>query len=380
MSAFDSMAPQGHGTRQAASYTSLYSFAGSPDGAQPVASLILDGEFYGSTSLGGDKKKCNNGCGTVFRISAQGSENVVYRFKGTPDGANPQAPLTEVSGVLYGTTYSGGERHCSGGCGVVYKIELGRERVIYAFKGGTDGANPKGTLAAISGVLYGTTFDGGSYGKGTFFSVAPSGQEEVLYSFKGAPNDGAYPVGSLAAVSGALYGVTEEGGNQNAGTVFHMQPSGPEELVHSFNPGTDGTMPTGLVNFPDSDTMYGSATHGGAYGLGTLFYVLPDTEFRSIYSFRGRAEGDGAYPEAPPTVVDYSFYGTTRGGGAHGDGTVYEMDPYTSVASVLYSFGKVPDGVHPASSLLNDSGVLYGTTMNGGSHGAASGTVFSIQP
>ena len=127
--------------------------------------------------------------------------------------------------------------------------------------------------------LYGTTFAGGAQGKGTFFSVTPSGKEQVLYSFKGAPDDGAGPLGSLAEVSGALYGVTERGGQDNAGTVFHFQPSGVEELVHSFDPATDGSAPTGLVNFPDSDTMYGTAAGGGAHKLGTLFYVLAEYEF-----------------------------------------------------------------------------------------------------
>ena len=374
------MARQAHGTKQAAKYTSLFSFAGPPDGEKPVASLILDGEFYGTTSLGGYKNKCGDGCGTVFMMSAQGRERVVYRFKGTPDGANPQTGLTELNGQLFGTTFSGGTSACPGGCGVIYKIELGHERVVYFFKGGTDGAQPKCALVAISGVLYGTTSEDGSYGKGTFFSVTPSGQEQVLYSFKGAPYDGAFPQGSLAEVSGALYGVTEKGGYDNAGTVFHIQPSGAEELVHSFEPAADGQMPTGLVNFPDSDTMYGTAADGGPNGFGTLFYVLPDTSFSVIYSFRGHAKRDGAYPEVPPTVVDYRFYGTTRGGGAHGNGTVYEMNSYSGGESVLYSFGKVPDGVHPMASLLNDDGTLYGTTMNGGSRGAASGTVFSIAP
>ena len=304
---------------------------------------------------------------------------MVHRFKG-PDGKNPRGALTELNGELFGATYSGGKGACSGGCGVVFTIELGRERLIYSFKGGADGAHPGGTMVAIYGKLYGTTFAGGAHGKGTFFSVTASGQEQVLYSFKGAPYDGAGPLGCLAGVSGALYGVTERGGYDNAGTVFHFQPSGVEELVHSFDPATDGSAPTGLVNFPDSDTMYGTAVGGGAHKLGTLFYVLPNTSFRTIYSFRGHAKGDGAYPEAPPTVVDYRLYGTTRGGGSHGNGTVYEMDVYSQEESVLYNFDTVPDGVHPMAPLLDDGGVLYGTTANGGSRGAEFGTIFRIEP
>ncbi len=68
--------------RQAADYTSLYSFAGAPDGERPLAGLIVDGEFYGTTSFGGFENKCPNGCGTVFKLSAQGRERVVHLFKG----------------------------------------------------------------------------------------------------------------------------------------------------------------------------------------------------------------------------------------------------------------------------------------------------------
>src|ERR1700729_2824083 len=103
-----------------AGYASLYSFTGSPDGAQPTGGLIVDGQFYGTTQLGGETKKCHDGCGTVFRISSDGQERVVYRFKGPPDGKYPQAGLTELSGELYGTTYYGGTGSCPGGCGVVF--------------------------------------------------------------------------------------------------------------------------------------------------------------------------------------------------------------------------------------------------------------------
>jgi uncharacterized repeat protein (TIGR03803 family) len=370
-------AARGH---RSGGYESLYSFTGSPDGAQPTGGLIVDGQFYGTTQLGGDTRNCHDGCGTVFRISSDGQERVVYRFKGRRDGKYPQAGLTELSGELYGTTYYGGTGSCPGGCGVVFRVLLGREKVIYSFKGGADGAYPERVLFAINGTLYGTTSAGGSRNEGTFFAVSPSGQESVVHSFQGGQNDGAVPVGNMAAVSGALYGATEKGGYGGGGTIFHAQPSGGEELVHSFVPSKDGADPTGLVAFPDSDTMYGTATNGGSYGLGTLFYVLPDTAFSVIYNFQGHASGDGAYPEAAPIVASYGLYGTTRGGGTHGNGTVYEMNVYSEVESVLYSFGKVPDGVHPAAPLLDVYGTFYGTTMNGGSHGNAAGTVFSIEP
>ena len=54
----------------------------------------------------------------MFKVSTSGAENVLYRFKGGKDGANPQADLTNVNGTLYGTTVAGG----ASGKGTVFRI------------------------------------------------------------------------------------------------------------------------------------------------------------------------------------------------------------------------------------------------------------------
>lgn len=101
----------------------LHSFGQGSDGAFPSAGLVaVNNEFYGTTLGGGDSprqtKDCISSgdvrvpgyyrCGTIFKINQFGQERVVYRFKGDPDGANPEDTLTDVGGVLYGTTLWGG--------------------------------------------------------------------------------------------------------------------------------------------------------------------------------------------------------------------------------------------------------------------------------
>jgi len=49
------------------------------------------------------------------------------------------------------------------------------EAVLYSFKGTPDGANPQGTLLKVGDTLYGTTMAGGTYNKGTVFSIPPGG-------------------------------------------------------------------------------------------------------------------------------------------------------------------------------------------------------------
>jgi uncharacterized repeat protein (TIGR03803 family) len=102
----------------------LYSFAGGSDGADPVGSVLdVKGVLYGTTSQGGKR-----GNGTVFSITTSGKESVLYRFAGTAkgDGANPQAGLIEVNGILYGTTAGGGVQCLStrSGCGTVFSLVL----------------------------------------------------------------------------------------------------------------------------------------------------------------------------------------------------------------------------------------------------------------
>lgn len=91
--------------------------------------------------------------------------SVIYSFKGGADGANPRASLRDVKGTLYGTTYEGGGTECqnSAGCGTVFSITpSGTETVLHAFGGTPDGANPAASLADVNGTLYGTTNGGGA--------------------------------------------------------------------------------------------------------------------------------------------------------------------------------------------------------------------------
>lgn len=156
---------------------------------------------------------------------------MLYTFKGL-DGAQPAERLIEVNGAFYGTTTYGGTGKCAVskvvvGCGSVFKLSMsGVEQVLYSFKGKPDGLYPAAGLTRAQGKLYGTTLYGGTFNKGTVYEISTSGKERVLYSFKGAP-DGSYPTG-LLNVRGTLYGTTGAGGDRRCrggcGTVFAFTP------------------------------------------------------------------------------------------------------------------------------------------------------------
>lgn len=363
-------------------YQLLYSFKdGLQDGRAPMAGLTrLKGTLYGTTSSGGTD-------GTVFSISTTGAEKVLYSFSGRPDGSSPYAGLTVVNGVLYGTTYYGGkgggtrcfQANPNPGCGTVFAITTsGTETVLHAFGGGSDGSAPMCDLLALHGELYGTT-TGLPFGHGTLFVVSTSGRERVLYRFQGGSNDGSDPEGNLVVRNGKIYGVTYEGGTANVGTVFMLDKSGNERVLHSFTK-AEGDYPRGGLTELNG-AFYGTTSAEGPHRRGAVFSITPDGHFHVIYGFRGYARGDGTFPYARLIAVNGMLYGTTRQGGLQQNGTVFKISP-TGSEQVLYSFGFIPDGIDPWAPLVDLNGELYGTTFAGGQYNQSygDGTVFKISP
>ncbi len=329
----------------ASSHSVLYSFTGGGDGAGPEASLTdIGGLLYGTAYEGGA-----HSVGAVFRVSKAGAEKLGYSFKGGADGAYPKSPVLNVGGLLYGTTQYGGSSACTGGCGTVFAVATsGVETMLYAFKGGADGANPTAGLINVGGILYGTTYYGGGINNyGTVFTISPAGVEKVLYSFKGGA-DGANPMGRLLEFNGTLYGTTYTGGAHNYyGTVFSITPAGVEKVVYSFKDGNDGAYPTaGLVRI--GQTLYGTARYGAPSYLGTVFAVRPTGWFKVLHSFTGGNDGSG--PEGDLVNVGTTLYGVTYQGGSNlcfdslGCGTVFSVTP-GKFETVVYSFQGGSDGL-----------------------------------
>jgi len=266
-------------------HSTVHSFGGGSDGTYPYVNLTMDrttGAFYGTTYSGGAAN-----CGTVFELPPSGGESVLYAFRGQNGGCSAQSPVREDSkGLLYGMTLSGGAHNR----GTVYSLKesLGvwRESVLYSFTGGNDGGYPADfDLDPKTGVLYGTTYSGGDLLQGVVFELVPAKKawrETVLYAFAGKP-DGSNPAGlHLDASTGILFGTTELGGDRNKGTVFQLTPSGnswTETQLHGFDRrkhSVDGAYPQAR---PTEDIktldLYGTTIDGGTFNGGAAYVIVP---------------------------------------------------------------------------------------------------------
>jgi len=368
----------------AQTFTVLHYFSGG-DGQFPYSGLVRDaaGNLYGTTLDGGAFNK-----GTVFKIDRHGRETLLKSFKGGRHGEYPFAGLVRVAGgCLYGTTELGGDY----GAGVAFKLHVnlttGRFEEVWRhnFTGTADGGGPYGGLLRDEARnLYGTTSYGGAHHHGTVFKLDDAGKESVLYSFEGG-TDGATPYSGLTSdAKGNLYGTTAFGGAFSQGTVFKLDITGKETVLHNFSGGVDGAYPFAGVVMDKAGNLYGTTTQGGqptcdyGNGCGTVFEVDAAGTEAVLYGFTGGL--DGANPYAG-LILDSAgnLYGTTEGGGDYSNaaGIVFKVDK-TGAETVLHRFVWV-EGAFPEGALVQDrKGSLYGTTIESAPQFA--GTVFKLTP
>jgi uncharacterized repeat protein (TIGR03803 family) len=309
--------------------------------------------------------------------AAPWQESILHAFAYN-DGASPRAGLSRsATGVLYGTTYNGG----SGGWGTLFAYDGGRIDTLHAFSS-TDGRNPAAApILSPNGILYGTTPHGGDFsrsadGYGTVYSYASGAGFAILHTFTNG-TDGGTPLSPLLrAADGTLYGTTYYGGTNFAGIAFSITPAGVLTTLHLFNDAVGYAPEGGLAQAPGTAPFYGTTAYYGAAGYGSVFGLLADGTFRTLYTFAGTP--DGAMPEASLLVTNTGLVGTTAAGGATDAGSIFGISAAGSY-KLLHSFSCATDGGAPTGNLIADAaGNLYGTASNCGMYGE--GTVFRFDP
>jgi len=341
--------------------------------------------------------------------AASPAEQVLYRFAGGDDGADPVAGLiADPQGNLYGTTFAGGGTGCGGqGCGIVFELSPKNgggwsETVLTVFQGGNDGGAPiAGLIADAQGNLYGTTSIGGGTGCqgsgcGIVFALTPKNggwKRTELYSFKGNPElegkgDVASPDGLVFSGNGDLYGFGLQGGScvtqghlsRCSGGAFTLKsPSKPqgtwkEKVIYRFKGLSAPSQPEGPPVFDASGNLYGLAENPG---YGSVFALRPPTgkgawTHATLYAFQGG--NDGGYA-APGLVFDAAgtLYGATEGYvPASVPGSVFALTPAKKDKwdeSTLATFSGTSGGDDlPAGPALGSGGIVYGTAEEGGAN------------
>ena len=270
-----------------ATFTTIQSFDGT-NGNKSFAGLVqgTNGNLYGTTYYGGTTDS-----GEVFEITPGGTLTILHSLcskTGCTDGEYTYAtPVQGTDGNFYGTTYLGGSKES----GTVFKITPGGTLTTLHTFGGTDGSQPlAGLVQATDGNFYGTTYLGGSQGDGEIFKITPNGAFTTLHSFcsVAACKDGRNPfAGLVQAVDGNLYGTTLTGGAKGYGTVFKVTPSGAFTTLHSLCSQSgcpDGEFPqTGLVQATNGN-LYGTTIVGGAHDSGTIFEITPGGTLTTLYN------------------------------------------------------------------------------------------------
>lgn len=344
--------------------------------------LGTSGALFGTTSLRGIGFP---GDGTIFRINQDGTDfSVLYRFQHSTNYMRlPRAPLIPgTDGLFYGTTEMGGIG-TNATNGTIFSVRSNGTdiRILFVFGQGTNTARiPNGLFQGSDGWLYGTTQAGGASNAGVVFKIATTGSNYGILRHMGRPSEPYMPLGRLTEGSaGWLYGTSVGGGANGRGTVFRIQKdSGDFAVVRHFGAVTaNGVSPYGDLVQGDG-ALYGTASQGGAFNLGTIYRVYGDgSGFTILHSFTGGNAGQN--PQSGLMIgSDQRLYGTTPRIVGNFAGVLFSVSMSGTDYQVLRAFpntGTEPKG--PKAPLVEGTdGFLYGSTLSGGTHNR--GTLFRI--
>jgi uncharacterized repeat protein (TIGR03803 family) len=294
------------------------------DGQHPLGSLIVsDGILYGLAT-----SELTAYGGTIFKLDTDGSGFQVLRSFSTSDGVWPYGSLIQSDGMLFGLNTYGGS-----GNGTIFRIGTngtGFQKLRTFTGSSSDGSGPHGALLRSGPILFGTTRVGGAYGNGTLFRVNTNGTGfQLLRSFAVGTNDGAWPCGSLILSGATLYGATGQGGIHDQGTIFSIATNGTGfQILHKFAGGAaDGSQSyPGITLIQSGSILYGMTDEGGASNMGTVFQINTNgTGFQLLHSFAG-GTNDGSSPCDSLILSGSTLHGMTAGGGSNSVGVIFALD------------------------------------------------------
>lgn len=353
-------------------YAVKVNFNDTLSGNGPQSDLIqaTDGKLYGSTQYGGAE-----GFGVIFQydpITFSYSKKV--DFIKESEGKLPVGALMQATnGNLYGMTFDGGKNSA----GVLYQFNTSSfiYKKEFDFHGAINGSTPGSSLVqANDKMLYGITKDGGIDGDGTLFQYDPYLYKyEKKYDFDLATTGSSPNSSLLKATDGKLYGVTSYGGANDNGVLFQYDPTnGIVTKKIDFEAAVTGTSPSGELMQASDGKIYGMTNEGGDNDFGVIFQYDPTTiTITKKYDFD---DLNGKNPQGGLIETNGKLYGMTSAGGtgtspgtSEGLGVLFEYDMTTAAYVKKIDFDGASNGNLPLGTLIKaDDGTLYGFTAKGG--------------
>ncbi len=340
---------------------------GSFPGLMPLAQGI-DGNLYGTTSMGGFTSNCPTGCGTVFKMTLTGTLSTVYNFcslANCADGSQAWGGLTLGTDTnFYGMAYEGGAYNY----GTVFKLtHLGQLTTLHSFNG-TDGMQPTTSLVQGSdGNFYGTTST-------TAFKITPNGTFTLLYTF---PGNLGYQIPSslIQATDGNFYGTTSPSSiDQGPSTIFRLTPQGEFTILYTFNSATDGSSPWGGVIQGLDGNLYGITEADGPYGTGTYYTSSLSGAFATILGIpTGQGTCNTSLTPQPP--YNSNFSGVIGPDPSSLASSIFQLNPQGSYTTYVYFDSYTQEALN-STLLYATNGFVYATLSQGGTNG--DGMVYSF--
>jgi uncharacterized repeat protein (TIGR03803 family) len=204
-------------------------------------------------------------------------------------------------------------------------------------------------------------FLAGSFGSALGF------EPQTLVNFQVSP--GTVTGNLVEGPDGNFYGTTSHGGPLGQGTLFRVTPSGTLTTIVS-----DQANPAAGLVVGSDGLLYGMTGAGGPFGWGTAFRMTTNAILTSFAVLDGT---NGGNPQFGLVLAgDGNFYGASQEGGTNSLGAVFRITPAGMVTRVV-SFAFDSNGAAPLAGLtLGPDGQLYGVTTIGGDIGG--GTIFKI--
>ena len=356
----------------------------------PVAPLVKapDGGFYGTMQAGGTLN-----AGAVFRVDVSGPDptfTIVYSLDPTTTGQDPEAGLTVVDGFRTARPLRGGRRRGHGVQGVA-RVAGGCDGRPFVRSDTTERADGRRRFSQRWVSLWRDEQRRSSQHRTIYRADAATGAVTVLHSFlafdahvQASPHDGGYPGPIVEGSAGYLYGMAKLGPHNMPGMIFKIDRLGAGyQVIHAFDAKDPNNGASPLTSFANQSliefggSLYGMTAGGGAHGEGTVFRIDPNGQgFLVLHSFDSTNPNDGANPEGSLIAASDGWLYGTASGGAGGQGIVFRIDSSGATFELLHAMAG-NDGSVPAAGLVQAGDTLfYGTAASGGPSGG--GVVFSL--